>query len=88
MMVFASQGDLHTLSLDGERTVSALVETEFAESRPRLSPDGRWIAYQTDESGGLEVLVRPFPEIDGGRWEASTDGGHSPVWSPDGRELF
>ena len=88
MMVFESQGDLHTLSLDGERTVTALVETESTEGRPRLSPDGQWIAYQTDESGGLEVLVRTFPEIDGGRWEATTDGGHSPVWSPNGRELF
>ncbi len=56
-MVFASQGDLHTLSLDGERTVSALVETEFAENRPRLSPDGRWIAYQTDESPRVGVAI-------------------------------
>ena len=45
-------------------------------------------ARQTDESGDLEVLVRPFPEIDGGRWEVTTEGGHTPVWSPDGRELF
>ena len=43
---------------------------------------------QTDESGSRDVLVRPFPEIEDGRWEATTGGGHSPVWSPDGRELF
>ena len=87
-VVFWSQGDVHTLSLDGERTASALVQTESDEGHPRLSPDGRWIAYQTDESGEVEVLVRPFPEIEGGRWEATIHGGHSPLWSPDGRELF
>ena len=87
-VVFESQGDLHTLSLDGEPTASPLVQTEFDEGRARLSPDGRWIAYQTSESGEFEVLVRPFPEIDDGRSEATTDGGHTPVWSPDGRELF
>ena len=87
-MVFEAHGDLHTLSLDGEPTASPLVQTEFREGHPHLSPDGRWIAYQTDESGGLEVLVRPFPQIEDGRWEVTTDGGHTPMWSPDGRELF
>ena len=88
MVIETGPGDLYTLSLDGEPTASPLVQTQFTESRPRLSPDGRWIAYQTDESGKFEVLVRPFPEIEDGRWEATTDGGYAPVWSPDGRELF
>ena len=79
---------MHTLSLEGEPTASAVLQTEFDENRPRLSSDGRWIAYQTDESGEIEVLVRPFPEIEDGRWVATIDGGHSPLWSPDGRELF
>ena len=87
-VVFRSGGDLHTLSLDGEPTASPLIETEFTEHRPRLSPDGRWIAYQTDESGQWEVLVRPFPDVEGGRWRISPDGGHSPLWAPNGRELF
>ena len=87
-VVFWSQGDIHTLSLDGESTTNALVQTEFVENRPSLSPDGRWIAYHTDETGKLEVLVRPFPEIEDGRWEATIDGGYNPLWSPDGRELF
>ena len=87
-VVLNSENDLHTLSMGGDRTTNSLVETGFLEGRPRLSPDGRWIAYQTDESGSLEVLVRPFPEIEAGRWEATTGGGISPVWSPDGRELF
>ena len=80
-------GDVHTLSLD-DLTTNQLVETEFHEGRPRLSPDGQWIAYETDESGEFKVLVRPFPDIEGGRWEVTIDGGHSPLWSLDGRELF
>jgi serine/threonine-protein kinase len=52
------------------------------------SPDGRWLAYSSDESGRREVYVRAFPDVDAGKWAVSTDGGHSPRWSPDGRELF
>jgi serine/threonine-protein kinase len=46
------------------------------------------MAYQSDESGRFEVYVRPYPQVDTGRWQISTDGGTSPRWSPDGRELF
>lgn len=74
--------------LDGSGTVTWLVDHPFAELRPSLSPDGRWIAYQSDESGGFEVYVRPFPAVHEGRWQASTNGGVSPMWGPDGRELF
>ena len=50
-------------------------------------PDGRFIAYESDESGRLEVYVRPYPGP-GGKWQVSTGGGTSPVWAPSGRELF
>ena len=53
-----------------------------------MSPDGRWLAYSSDESGEYEVYVRPFPDVDAGRWQVSTAGGFHPQWSPDGRELF
>ena len=54
-----------------------------------ISPDGRWLAYASDETGRFEILVRPSPDVDGGsRWQITTDGGTEPVWSPDGRELF
>jgi Tol biopolymer transport system component len=53
-----------------------------------LSPDGRWIAYDSDESGPYEIYVRPFPAVDGGRWQVSSAGGTKPVWSRSGRELF
>ena len=54
-----------------------------------MSPDGRWIAYRSDERGrGYEIYVRPFPNVDEGKWSVTTDGGSSPVWAPGGRELF
>ena len=65
-----------------------LLAEDFAEQRPAISPDGRWIAYQSDESGQYEVYVRPFPNVDAGKWTVSTSGGVHPVWSPDGQELF
>ena len=60
----------------------------FIEGSPALSPDGRWIAYRSDETGRLEIYVRPFPNVDEGKWPITTDGGTVPVWAPSGRELF
>ena len=79
--------DIWVLSLQGERTVEPLIQTPFGESIPAVSPDGRWIAYYSDESGQREVYVQPFPGLDG-KYPISTAGGTSPVWGPDGRELF
>ena len=53
-----------------------------------VSPDGRWMAYSSDQSGRNEVYVRPFPNVDDGRWQISREGGFSPVWASDGQELF
>ena len=63
------------------------VNTPFVELYPAFSPDGRWIAYFSNESGSAEVYVRPFPGP-GGRWQISTGGGRMPVWSRTGKELF
>lgn len=76
------------VSLDGERRVVPLVRTPFSEMSAEVSPDGRWLAYQWNESGQDEVYVRPFPNVDAGRWQVSTGGGTRPVWSRNGRELF
>jgi serine/threonine-protein kinase len=65
-----------------------LASPAFDESAIALSPDGRWIAYETDETGRIEVYVRPFPNVDGGKWQVSTSGGVSPLWARSGRELF
>ncbi|HYM10119.1 MAG TPA: protein kinase [Bryobacterales bacterium] len=61
--------------------------TPFDERLPRFSPDGKWLAYVSDESGRNDVYVQPFPGP-GPKWLVSTDGGTDPVWSKDGRELF
>jgi len=78
---------IHTLSLQGPRTPRVLIANQFDNHSPSLSPDGDWVAYVSNESGRLEVYVRPFPGP-GGRWQVSLDGGTEPVWAANGRELF
>jgi len=58
------------------------------ESAPAVSPDGRWLAYVSDETGRDEVYIRPFPGVDAGKWQASVTGGQAPLWAHSGRELF
>jgi Tol biopolymer transport system component len=70
-----------------QRTARAVVKTRFQEISPQISPDGTWLAYNSDESGRLEIYVSPFPGP-GGKIAISTDGGTEPRWSRDGRELF
>src|SRR3954447_18499156 len=70
-----------------DRTLRPFVKTRYNETAPRISPDGQWLAYVSDESGRWEVYVRPFPGP-GGKSQVSTEGGTEPVWNPAGRELF
>jgi serine/threonine-protein kinase len=60
----------------------------FHESAAALSPDGKWLAYESDETGTEQVYLRPFPNVDGGKWQVSTKGGQAPLWAHSGRELF
>ncbi len=60
----------------------------YDQKSPALSPDGRWLAYTSNESGRNEVYVRPFPDVNAGRWQVSRNGGIEPMWSHSGRELF
>ena len=75
-------------SLVGERSSARLLGPMQALFAPELSPDGRWLAYQSNESGLPEVYVRPYPNVDAGRWQISTQRGSRPAWSRNGRELF
>ncbi len=72
----------------GDTTVVPLVASPAVELFPALSPDGRWLAYASNESGTFEVYVRPFPETASAKWQVSTAGGNEPAWSSTGRELF
>ena len=82
-----TKGDIWLLSMEGERKAEPFLQTEFDESLPRFSPDGRWIAYDSDESGQLEVYIRPYPRSEG-RQQVSTRGGTEARWNSNGKEIF
>ena len=65
-----------------------LVATEYDEGGPAISHDGRWLAYHSDETGRREVFVRPFPDVNRGKWQVSSGGGRAPLWAHNGREIF
>ncbi|MBN1833211.1 MAG: PD40 domain-containing protein [Deltaproteobacteria bacterium] len=88
LMKSAGEWDIGTLSMKGDRVLKTLLDEEYTEIQPQISPDGSWMAYASSESGRLEIYVRPFPDVDAGKWQISTGGGNSPLWSPDGTELF
>jgi hypothetical protein len=79
--------DLWMLPLSGGATPSPLLRTPFNESHGQISPDGKWLAYYSNETGRTEVYVRPYPR-GAGKWQISTNGGVLPRWRRDGRELF
>jgi hypothetical protein len=89
---FGPKSKLWVLPLAGDRKPLPLLQTEFNEHFPTFSPDGRWIAYCTDETGRFEVYVRSFTEggaaVTAGKWPVSNAGGIYPVWRRDGKELF
>jgi serine/threonine-protein kinase len=82
------QRDIWARRLGGDTARVTVSASGFDEYMPALSPDGRWVAYVSVESGKAEVYVRPFPRTDQARWQLSTQGGSHPLWSHSGRELF
>jgi serine/threonine-protein kinase len=76
------------LALESPRKITSLLSTPFDEGNAVVAPDGRWLAYESNESGQFQIYVRPFPAIDTGRWQVSTTGGRQPLWSRSGDELF
>jgi serine/threonine protein kinase len=82
------RSDIWTLSMEGEKAVKPLLQEDYSEMQPEISPDGRWMAYVSDESGRREIYVRPFPEVNRGKWPVSTSGGDNPLWSPNSREIY
>jgi serine/threonine protein kinase/Tol biopolymer transport system component len=80
--------DVWALELDGERTARPIIESPARKGPVRLSPNGRWLAYGTDESTVVEVVAQPFPDVGRGKWQVSKGGGSQPRWRGDGRELY
>jgi serine/threonine-protein kinase len=76
------------LALDGARRVIPLLQTPFSDREGVVSPDGRWLAYASNNSGRYEIYVRPFPNTVAGQWQVSTAGGTAPLWARSGKELF
>jgi serine/threonine-protein kinase len=79
--------DLFSVALDNPGTPEPILVTPFDEGSPMISPDGRWLAYVSNESGRNEIYLRRFPGGDA-RWQVSVDGGTEPMWHPSGSELF
>lgn len=84
----SEDADIFTMKPGRDTTVTTLVDSDFLDWEPALSPGGRWLAYASNESGRFQVYVRPFPASRSPRVQVSIDGGTEPVWSRDGTELF
>jgi dipeptidyl aminopeptidase/acylaminoacyl peptidase len=80
--------DLAALSLEADYRETALTHSPFIETNADISPDGHWIAYESNESGRTEIYVHPFPDFNSGRWQVSSGGGSRPLWARSGHELF
>jgi len=80
--------DIVLVRRGGGAPTPLVAEDRYEEVAPMLSPDGRWLAYASNESGRYEIYVRPFPDVNAGKWQLSRDGGMEPVWAHSGRELF
>jgi Tol biopolymer transport system component len=92
MVIFHSfTKSVQALRLDGRHETVTLIETPVEERNGEISPDGRWLAYEAENTsvpGQLNIAIRAFPEVNRGVWQVTTDGGTFPAWSRNGRELF
>jgi len=82
-----TEGDIWVQPMFGDRKRFYYLQTDFNERGAKLSPNGRWVAYASNETNRDEIYVQTFPDR-GGKWQVSTNGGYWPVWSRDGRELY
>ena len=87
MVIEGSAFDIVSINLGGASKLDTVLASRYSEGWPALSPDGRWLAYQSDESGRFEVYLRAWPSL-GSKVQVSQNGGNEPTWSRDGRELF
>ncbi len=85
---FSTKIAVWKLDLSGERTATPLLDAPFVFGNAQLSPDGRWLAYMSTESGASQIVVQSFPDLARDKRQVSTRGGYEPRWRADGRELF
>lgn len=83
----SGNGDVWAVPVAGDKKPFPILQSTFNENSPQVSPDGKWLAYQSNETGRPEIYVKPFPEGPG-KWQVSSDGGQFPRWRRDGTELF
>jgi serine/threonine-protein kinase len=80
--------DIYAVEIGSGVEVPLAANPNFSETAPSISPDGKWIAYVSDETGRPQVYVRPFPDFQSGRWQVSDGAGVAPVWSESGDQIF
>jgi serine/threonine-protein kinase len=80
--------DIRRVKIGGDRKIEPVLQTNSNSSLGEISPDGRWLLYQSNESGRSEIYVRPYPDVNAGRWQISTAGGSRGTWNPKGGEVF
>jgi Tol biopolymer transport system component len=83
----ATGGDIYTLALGGDGKPQSFLHSAANENAPAFSPDGRWLAYESDSSGRREAYITPYP-AGGAQYQVSTSGGERPVWRHDGKEIY
>lgn len=76
------------LDLSGQKKASPFIDSPFDKAHAKISPDGRWLAYSTNDSGMYQIVVQSFPDPNGGKWQITAQGGTEPRWRRDGRELY
>src|SRR6185436_13493960 len=80
--------DTWVVPLTGDRKAVPYIESTFEKSQERISPDSRYVAYTTNETGMYQIVVQTFPDPNGGKWQITADGGIEPKWRRDGKELY
>ena len=83
----ATRQDVYYIDLDGDKKLTPFIQSPANENGAVLSPNGKWLAYASDESGRFEVYVTAFPGP-GGKWQVSNGGGGSPHWTADGKQIY
>ena len=86
-LALIQDGDIWLLALDGSKRSSPFFKSHSTEGNPVFSPDGHYLAYETNESGRPEVVIVPYPSR-AGKWQISSGGGSNPIWSPSGKEIY